>query len=99
MSEIRDCPTAQIVGFNEHQVIIFCPYCRQAHFHGIAPEHKGAIGRVSSHCREANVNDPERRGYYIPSFDTYDPIKAEELLAEAKANKKAARRQRLFALP
>lgn len=92
----KKVPVAEIVGFSEYQVNVFCPYCRQIHSHGITPEHTNAIGLVTSHCKDIKADDPAREGYLIPNFDTYDKAKAVDMLQEGKENKKAARRNRLL---
>lgn len=87
----RDMPICKIVGFSEHQVLIYCPYCGQVHYHGKA----AGPGHVASHCLNPV---PEDVGYMIPNFDTYDPVEAAELEKLAKKAKRKASLIRMKAI-
>lgn len=84
----RDIPICKIIGFSEHQVLIYCPYCGQIHYHG----KDGGSGHVVSHCLNPV---PEDVGYMIPEFETYDPVEAVELEKFAKEAKRKASRIRM----
>ena len=83
----KEYPIAKIVGFTDHCIKIYCPYCGMIHMHG----REGGPGHVSSHCLDRTPDDV---GYFIPQFDTYDPIVAVELEKLAEINKRKLRRSR-----